>query len=133
MSDTAQAQTAPAPAAAGGEHHHPNYVKIWAILVGLLAVSVVGPMVGVRWLTLVTAFGIAIVKAYLVARNFMHINLEKRWVAYLLLGMLAFMAIFMGGVSPDVMKHDGANWNNDAAKAWVEKGLKEAPKEEEHR
>lgn len=126
MSDIAAAP--PAHAAP----HHTNYVKIWAILVGLLAVSVLGPMVGVRWLTLVTAFGIAIVKAYLVARNFMHLNLEKRWVAYLLLGMLAFMAIFMGGVSPDVLKHDGANWTNDAAKAWVEKGLKEAPKEAEH-
>lgn len=132
MSDIAHAPTAPAsPAPAGGAHHHTNYVKIWAVLVGLLVVSVVGPMVGIRWLTLVTAFGIAIVKAYLVARNFMHINLEKRWVAYLLLGMLAFMGIFMGGVSPDVMKHDGANWSNDAAKRWVEKGLSEAPKEAE--
>ena len=61
------------------------------MLCALLAVSVVGPMFGIRSLTLITAFGIAIVKAYLVAKNFMHVNIEKRWVAYILLGMVAFM------------------------------------------
>ena len=46
-------------------------------------VSVAGPMLGVKWLTLITAFGIAIVKAYLVAKNFMHVNVEQRFVAYI--------------------------------------------------
>jgi hypothetical protein len=49
--------------------HHRNYVKIWAILTGLLVVSVLGPMVGIRMVTLIAAFGIALVKAYLVAKN----------------------------------------------------------------
>ena len=30
------------------EHHHPNYVKIWAILVVLLGISVIGPELGIR-------------------------------------------------------------------------------------
>jgi len=40
---------------------HRNYVKIWAMLVGLLVVSVLGPMVGIRWITLIAAFGVALV------------------------------------------------------------------------
>ena len=32
--------------------HHPDYVKIWAMLVVLLVASVLGAMTGVRWLVL---------------------------------------------------------------------------------
>jgi caa(3)-type oxidase subunit IV len=90
--------------------HHPNYVKIWAILVALLVASVLGSMSHVREVILIAAFGIAIVKAYLVAKNFMHINVEKRWVPYLLVVCLLFIAILFAGVSPDVMRHSGLNW-----------------------
>ncbi len=92
------------------EHAHPNYVKVWAILLGLLVVSVVGPMAEIQWLTLVTAFGIAVVKAYLVARNFMHINIEKRYIVYMMTTCLVFMLLFFAGVAPDVMKHSGSGW-----------------------
>jgi caa(3)-type oxidase subunit IV len=92
------------------EHAHTNYVKIWAILGCLLVVSVVGPMLGIRVVTLITAFGIAIVKAYMVAKYFMHLNIERRFVAYILIVMLAFMLVFFGGVAPDVLEHDGQNW-----------------------
>src|SRR5665213_1109726 len=90
--------------------HHPNYVKIWAILVLLLAVSLLGSKSHVREVVLFAAFGIAIVKAYLVAKNFMHINVEKRWVPYLLVVCLLFMFILFAGVSPDVMKQSGQHW-----------------------
>jgi caa(3)-type oxidase subunit IV len=110
-----------------GEHHDEKfYIKIWGILLGLLVVSVVGPMLEVPLLTLITAFGIAIVKAYLVVRFFMHLTVEKKYVGYLLLTMLAFMLIFVGGTSPDVMKHEGQRWENTSAKDAVQKGLKEA-------
>ncbi len=95
--------------------HHPNYVKIWAILVVLLIVSVVGSMSGIRLVILVAAFGVAIVKAFLVAKNFMHVNVEKRWVPYLLGVCLLFIVILFAGVAPDVMNHAGLHWNNDAA------------------
>lgn len=113
-------------------HHKVNYVRVWQILVGLLVVSVVGPMVGEAlhafWLTLITAFGIAVVKAYLVAKNFMHINLEKKFVGYLVVTMLVLMALFFGGTSPDVMKHEGQRWENTAAKAETARRLAaEAP------
>lgn len=92
------------------EHHHPNYTKIYLILVVLLAISVVGPMSGIRIVTLLTAFGVAMVKAYLVARNFMHINIAQKYVTYLVATCLVFMLLLFAGTSPDVMKPDGDNW-----------------------
>ncbi len=99
------------------EIHHPNYVKIWAALVILLVISIAGPFVGVRIVTLITAFGIAIVKAYLVARNFMHLNIEKRYVVYMLSTVLAFMLLFFSAVAPDVMKQEGTGWIKPAVES----------------
>ena len=92
------------------EHPEVNYVKIWAILLGLLVVSIAGPFLGIKVVTLITAFGIAIVKAYLVAKNFMHLNIEPRYAVYLLVTMLVFMLLLFAGSAPDIMKHEGANW-----------------------
>ena len=92
-------------------HHAPrNYVRIWALLVVLLVVSIVGPTLEIRVVTLITAFGVAIVKAYIVAKHFMHLDIERRWVAYILVAMLAFMLVYFGGVAPDVLKHAGHQW-----------------------
>ena len=90
--------------------HEINYVKIWAILLCLLVVSILGPFLEIKIVTLLTAFGIAIVKAYLVAKNFMHLNIEPRYAVYLLTTMLVFVLLFFAGTAPDVMKHEGANW-----------------------
>jgi caa(3)-type oxidase subunit IV len=91
-------------------HGHTNYVKIWGLLVVLLIVSIIGPELGIRVVTLITAFGIAIVKAYIVAKHFMHMGIEKKWVTYILLAMVAFMLVMFAGVAPDVLEHDGQNW-----------------------
>jgi caa(3)-type oxidase subunit IV len=98
-------------------HAHPNYVKIWAILVVLLCISVAGPFLGHPLVTLVTAFGIAGVKAYLVAKHFMHITIEKSFIPYIILTMLVFMLLFFAGTSPDVMKKDGTQWEKPSWKA----------------
>jgi caa(3)-type oxidase subunit IV len=102
--------------------HHPDYIKVWAVLVVLLLVSVLGSMTSIRWLVLITAFGVALVKAYLVAKNFMHVTIEKRFVPYLLVTCLVFMVLLFAGVAPDVMKHSGLHWENNAAKQAVEAG-----------
>ena len=86
------------------------------VLVALLVVSVLGPLIGIQWLTLLTAFGIACVKAYLVAKNFMHINLEPRYVVYFVATALVFMVLLFAGVAPDVMKAEGHGWEKPA---WV--------------
>jgi caa(3)-type oxidase subunit IV len=100
----------------GHEDHGPKYyLKIYFILLALFTVSVCGPLIGIKWLTLITAFGVAVIKAYLVASNFMHLNVEKKYVAYLLCTALAFMFLFYAGVAPDVMNHRGRRWENVAA------------------
>jgi len=96
------------------EHSHPNYVKVWAALVVLLAISVIGPLFGHLWLTLATAFGVALVKAYLVARNFMHIHIEQRFIPYLVSICVVLMFLFFAGTAPDVMKARGENWQKPA-------------------
>lgn len=109
-----------------GHPAHPSYVKIWAILCVLLIVSVVGPMLGIRILTLITAFGVAGVKAYLVAKYFLHLGEERRYIAYALAVSVAFMVLLFAGTAPDVLEHHGRNWVNDAAVREVERALKEA-------
>jgi len=106
-----------------GGGHHVNYKKIYFTLLGLLVVSVVGPFFGIVWVTLVTAFGIAIVKANLVVQNFMHLKWEKRIAKWVLVTSLVLMALFMAGTSVDVLNHEGNNWENLAAQAAVERGL----------
>jgi caa(3)-type oxidase subunit IV len=105
------------------DDHDVNYKKIYFTLLGLLVVSVVGPFFGIGWLTLITAFGIAIVKARLVINNFMHLRWEKRIVKWLLTASLLLVGLMFAGVAPDVMNHEGNNWENIAAQAAVERGI----------
>jgi caa(3)-type oxidase subunit IV len=91
-------------------HGSQHYVRVWAILLILLLISIAGPFIGIWWITLITAFGIAVVKAYLVAKNFMHLNVQPGFVVYLLSTVLVFMVLFFAGTAPDVMKHEGDNW-----------------------
>src|SRR3989304_4136465 len=98
------------------EHVQRNAVAVWAVLCGLLGLSLLGPMAGIRLLTLITAFGVALVKAYLVAKHFMHLDVERRWVAYLLLAMVALMVVMFSGIAPDVMRQGGHRWENTAAR-----------------
>jgi caa(3)-type oxidase subunit IV len=119
-----------------GHHSASHYKKIYFILVGLAFLSFLGPEVGgaldMKWLTLLTAFGIAFVKAWLVIKHFMHLDVEKPIVHYFLLTTLAFMVLFFSAVSPDVMNHEGTNWVNVAAKAEIARALAAAEEEGHH-
>jgi caa(3)-type oxidase subunit IV len=123
-------QNPQAEACATTRVHHPNYVKVWAALVVLLIVSVLGSMSHVRYVLLFAAFGVAVIKAYLVAKNFMHVTVEKRFVPYLLVLCLLFVVILFAGVAPDVMKHSGLHWNKDSAKQAAQSSISAAPKHE---
>ena len=98
-------------------HGDAHYIKIWAWLLVLLIISFIGPEAGIQWLTLLTAFGIAVVKAYMVAVHFMHINLTPRYVIYTVTTTLVFMLLFFAGAAPDVMNDRGTNWIKPA---WIE-------------
>ena len=116
-----------------------HYVRVYALLLVLLAVSIVGPWVGETLdmevggfgrqfslgivITLITAFGIAVVKAWLVIKNFMHLTIERVIPKLFLAASVLLLALFWGGVAPDVQLHDGRMWENDAAKAAVTRGI----------
>lgn len=106
-----------------------GYVKVWFTLCVLFLISVAGPEVGeltgIKAITLITAFGIAFWKAWLVVKEFMHVPVEQPVIHYILITCLAFMGLFFAGVSPDVMNHNGSNWENVAAKRVVAEGLAE--------
>lgn len=99
------------------EHHSASrYINIWWVLVGLLIISVLGPMAEIKWLTLITAFGIALIKATMVCAYYMHLNVEKRYIWYLLLTVVVFMLILFSGLAPDIMRDEGTNWKNMGSK-----------------
>ncbi len=96
------------------EAHHGtgHYIKIYFILLALLIVSLVGPEIGIQWVTLVTAFGIAFVKAYMVCAHFMHLNIEKKIIIYMLSISIVLMLVFFFGTASDIMKVEGLNWQD---------------------
>lgn len=118
---TSHAQTSQASHGGHGGHgggHERHYVIIWAQLLALLVVSVVGPIVasklGWHWLLLTTAFGVAVVKAYMVAKNFMHLNVEKPIIHYIMAIGVALMVLLYGAIAPDIQKGEGQHWKKDA-------------------
>jgi caa(3)-type oxidase subunit IV len=97
-----------------------TYVKIWGILLVLLAASIIGPMFERPIVTLITAFGIALVKASLVAMYFMHLNVEKRYIRYMLYTMLLVLGLLFAGTAPDVMQAGGLRWHNHAVQELID-------------
>jgi len=116
-----------------GEHageHHPNYRRIYLILLVALVISVAGPFLEIWWITLLTAFGIAVYKAKLVIQNFMHLRWEKKLMRVMLVTSLLLMGLMVAGVAPDVLNHEGNNWVNTAAMDAVERGIDDSHEEE---
>lgn len=107
------------------EHaHNPNkYRNIYLALLALLIVSIIGPEFGILWLTLVTAFGVAVVKAWMVVREFMHLKGERKVVIWFLASSIILVFLFFAGVAPDVMRHEGTNWVHISAQEVVERGI----------
>ena len=97
-------------------HKHPSYLKIYITLVVLFIVSVVGPEVAPAFgafakpVVLLTAFGIAIWKAYLVCAYFMHLKFEKIYAPYILLACLSLFFVVFFGTATDAMFANGHNW-----------------------
>ncbi len=102
-------------------HSHPSYFKIYLLLLVLFVVSVAGPevahllgfednSVGRLVFVLITAFGIALVKAYYVLAYFMHLKFEKIYAPYILLSMVALLFVFFFGTATDAMKSEGHHW-----------------------
>ncbi|MFQ5866302.1 MAG: cytochrome C oxidase subunit IV family protein, partial [bacterium] len=66
------------------KHAHPNYTAVWAWLLLLLIISVTAVYLPFSpALTVTFIFIVAVVKAGLVAMNFMHLKFEERLVRYI--------------------------------------------------
>ena len=97
------------------EHSHPDYWQIYKWLLVLFVISVLGPFLfpEIKTIVLLTAFGIAIVKALLVVSNFMHLNTERKYIGHLFMICLVFLFVLFSAVAPDVMNKRGQNWVSD--------------------
>ena len=95
-------------------HTATPYVKVWALLVLLLIISLLGPLLEIPAVTLITAFGIALVKAFLVAVYFMHLHIEKRYIRYMFYSMLLMVGLLFAGTVTDIMQPAGQRWEHPA-------------------
>lgn len=108
-------------------HAHPDYRKIYYALLVLLAVSAWGPILALRIedrfllvsVVLATAFGVAVIKAGMVAAWFMHLNVESRHLLRLLLVCLLLLVLLFAGVAPDVLTSEGQNREDDPDPAYL--------------
>jgi caa(3)-type oxidase subunit IV len=83
-------------------HGHPNYNMIFAVLVVLMVATVIVDELGMSPAMMALAvFGIAVVKAYLVIANFMHLKYEPKLVDLFPYLSVALMIILFFGVYPD--------------------------------
>ncbi len=85
------------------EHPHPNYVAIWTVRVVLLVLGIAVGFVGQPVLGAVLVFGVATIKAFLVAANYMHLKFEPLFVRVILLGGIACVLIALIGLIPDIV------------------------------
>ncbi len=97
-------QAPPTASAARSDYHgHPNYFRVWLALVALLLGSLGFGLMGNHRLAVSLIFGVAVVKALMVAGNFMHLRWEPRMV-WLVAGFGVLMVAFLYlGVMPDVL------------------------------
>ena len=68
-------------------------------------------------------------KAYLVAKYFMHIDIAAKYVTYFIMTALVFMLLFFAGTAPDVMKPQGRNWEKPT---WLDGSISATVNPEEH-
>jgi caa(3)-type oxidase subunit IV len=96
------------------EGHQTNYAKIYWTLMILFIISVAGPEMfpESKAVILITAFGIAVVKAIIVAGWFMHLAHEKKYIWYGFITSLALLFLFVIAVAPDVTMTKGHNWQS---------------------
>jgi caa(3)-type oxidase subunit IV len=85
--------------------HRRHYLTIWYWLMALVLASVAASFVLPKAQALALIFAIAIIKALLVARNYMHLKNEQAIIYAVALVPLAFIIIFLFGLFPDFVYH----------------------------
>ena len=81
---------------------HPNYVKIWVWLLGLMAAGLVATLTpGGHAIGIIVIFATATAKALLVALNYMHLRFEPRLICVIALVPVVFALILAIALFPD--------------------------------
>jgi len=81
--------------------HNRHYLIIWVWLLALVVVSVTAVAVLPKFQALLLIFAVAIVKALLVARNYMHLKNERVIIYVIVLIPLTFVIILLFALFPD--------------------------------
>jgi caa(3)-type oxidase subunit IV len=85
-------------------HARPNYVAVWAWLVFLLVISLLAVYLPFsQAITVTLIFTVAVVKAFLVVANFMHLRFETRWIHAIALVPVVLFIIMTIALVPDVV------------------------------
>lgn len=85
--------------------HSRHYLIIWCWLLALVIFAVAAASMLPKVQAMALIFSIAIIKAFLVARNYMHLKNEKALIYAIALVPLAFIIIFLLGLFPDFVYH----------------------------
>src|SRR5262245_39917132 len=108
------------------EHKEPNYMGVfWALLVLTLAEVGVFYLHLPRLIMVLSLIVMALAKAGLVAAYFMHLALEKRTLALIVVSPLILSGVLIVGLSPDSV----FNYPRKPPERWVLPGQEE-PKEQ---
>jgi caa(3)-type oxidase subunit IV len=83
------------------DSHSRHYLMIWIGILALVLVSVAAASILPKVQALILIFAVAIVKALLVARNYMHLKNERAIIYALVLVPLAFVIILFFALFPD--------------------------------
>jgi caa(3)-type oxidase subunit IV len=82
-----------------------HYLVIWYWLMALVVVSIAAATILPKVQALLLIFSVAIIKAILVARHYMHLKNERALIYAIALVPLAFIIIFLFGLFPDFVYH----------------------------
>jgi caa(3)-type oxidase subunit IV len=82
-----------------------HYLSVWFWLMALVVVSVAAASLLPKLQAMLLIFTVAIIKALMVARNYMHLKNEKALFYALALVPLAFIIILLFGLFPDFVYH----------------------------
>jgi cytochrome c oxidase subunit 4 len=93
-------------------HEHPNYIKIWVVLMVLTVLEVavaflpgekyLGHVDGIHLIAIVLLLGMAFVKAGLVAAYFMHLKFEQKNFVMIVSFPLVLACVLVILLLPDV-------------------------------
>ena len=83
------------------DSHSRHYLMIWIWLLALVVLSVAAASILPKTQALVLIFAVAILKALLVARNYMHLKNERAIIYAMVLIPLTFVIILLFALFPD--------------------------------